>query len=100
MAEDEINAFLTQLAVEKRVSASTQTQALCALVFLYRNVLQIEIGTLDDLIRARRRRKLPLVLTQDEVKRVLGCIRGTHRLVATILYTIAGSFLSALGDIR
>ena len=86
MAEAEINGFLTHLATEGRVSASTQTQALCALLFLYRHVLGIEIGELEGLVRARRPRRLPLVLTQEEVRRVLGCLRGVHRLVATLLY--------------
>ena len=86
MAEGEINAFLTHLAVEGKVSASTQTQALCALLFLYRHVLGIQIGELEGLVRARRPRRLPLVLTQEEVRRVLGNLRGVHGLVATLLY--------------
>lgn len=86
LAEEEVNAFLTHLAVEKNVSASTQTQALCALLFLYRHVLGIELGELGDLVRARRPRKLPVVLTPDEVRRVLGGMKGTPRLFATLLY--------------
>jgi len=62
MAEPEINAFLTHLAVKDRVSASTQTQALSALLFVYRHVLGKEIGTLEGLIRARNPRRLPVVL--------------------------------------
>ena len=65
MGEAEINAFLTHLAVVGRVSASTQTQALCAILFLYRAVLKGEVGELEGLIRARRKRKLPVVLTPD-----------------------------------
>lgn len=77
MGEREINAFLTHLAVEKRVSPSTQTQALCALLFLYRIVLERDIGELD-LIRAKRRRRLPVVLTRDEVRTILcGTTCGT-----------------------
>ncbi len=60
MAEPEINAFLTHLAVKDPVSASTQTQALSALVFLYRNVLKREIGELEGLIRARKPKRLPI----------------------------------------
>ncbi len=67
MGEGEVNAFLTHLAVEKRVSASTQTQALCALVFLYRTVLDRELGELDGLIRARRRRRLPSRIGSSQV---------------------------------
>src|SRR5438270_6709823 len=70
MGEAEINAFLTYLATEKEVSSSTQTQALCALLFLYKNVLSREIGELEGLIRARRPRKLPVVLSREEVKSV------------------------------
>src|SRR3954453_8305816 len=66
MGEAEINAFLTHLAVDGQVSASTQTQALCALLFLYRTVLEKEVGELEGLVRAKRRRKLPVVLTAEE----------------------------------
>ena len=76
MGEKEITAFLTHLAVQADVSPSTQTQALCALLFLYRTVLSREVGELD-LVRARRRRKLPLVLTVSEVRSILAQLRGT-----------------------
>jgi len=85
MAESEITAFLTHLAVERKVSASTQNQALSALLFLYRHVLDIELGTLAA-VRARRSRKLPVVLTRGEVSRVLALMEGTPQLVATLLY--------------
>jgi integron integrase len=97
MAEPEINAFLTHLAVERKVSASTQTQALCAILFLYRHVLRIEIGELEGLIRAKRRRKLPVVLSVAEVKKVLGTMTGTPRLYAALLY---GSGLRAMEGLR
>ncbi len=74
MAELEINAFLTHLAVDRHVSASTQTQALCALVFLYRHVLKKDLGEFEGLIRAKRTRYLPVVLTREEVQRVLAAI--------------------------
>jgi integrase-like protein len=76
MGEAEINAFLTHLAVEGKVSASTQTQALCAILFLYRAVLGRDVGELEGLIRAKRRRRLPVVLTREEVKAVLSHLRG------------------------
>jgi integron integrase len=79
-------AFLTHLAVDGKVSASTQTQALCALLFLYRNVLDREIGELDGLVRARRRRKLPVVLTREEVRSVLVHLRGPDHLFLALLY--------------
>ncbi|MBI3989885.1 MAG: integron integrase [candidate division NC10 bacterium] len=86
MAELEVNAFLTHLAIKARVSASTQTQALSALLFLYRHVLGREIGTLDGLIRARKPRRLPVVMTRDEVKAVLGHLSGETWLMANLMY--------------
>ncbi len=68
------------------MSASTQTQALCALLFLYRTVLDREVGELEGLVRARRRRKLPVVLTQEEVKSVLSHLQGDDRLFLSLLY--------------
>lgn len=72
MAEPEINAFLTHLAVKDRVAASTQNQALSALLFLYRHVLEREIGDLGEVIRARKPKRLPVVMTREETKAVLG----------------------------
>ncbi|MEA2561411.1 MAG: hypothetical protein QOH06_2915 [Acidobacteriota bacterium] len=86
MGEVEINSFVTHLAVEKRVSASTQTQALCALLYLYREILGKQVGELEGLIRAKRRRRLPVVLTREEVRRALGELRGTERLFLDLLY--------------
>jgi len=86
MAGPEINAFLTHLAVEQKVSASTQTQALSALLFLYRHVLGQEIGELGDLIRARAPRRLPVVLTRDEVRSVLVHLHGDKWLMASLMY--------------
>jgi site-specific recombinase XerD len=68
MSEAEINAFLTHLAVKEKVSASTQNQALSALLFLYRHVLGREIGDLGKVIRARKPKRLPVVMTRDEVR--------------------------------
>jgi integron integrase len=86
MGEVEINAFLTHLAVERRISASTQTQALCALLHLYREILGKQVGELEGLIRAKRRRRLPVVLTREEVRWVLAHVEGTERLFLTLLY--------------
>jgi integrase len=86
MGESEINAFLTHLAVERRISASTQTQALCALLYLYREILEKPVGELEGLIRAKRRRRLPVVLTREEVRRVLAQVEGTEHLFLTLLY--------------
>jgi integron integrase len=86
MAAPEINAFLTHLAIDEQVSASTQTQALSALLFLYRHVLGREVGQIGDLVRARTPRRLPVVLTQEEVKAVLDALQGDHRLMASLMY--------------
>ena len=86
MAEPEINAFLTHLAVEGQVSASTQTQALSALLFLYRRVIGREVGELTDLVRALKPKRLPVVLTRDEVKAVLAQLDGDTRLMASLMY--------------
>jgi integron integrase len=86
MAEPEINAFLTHLAVSEQVSASTQNQALSALLFLCRHVLGRNIGELGDVIRARRPRHLPVVLTRHEVKAVLAELDGDTRLMAALMY--------------
>ncbi len=71
MAEPESNAFLTHLAVKEKVSASTQNQALCSLLFLYRHVLGKEVGDLGDIVRSRKPKRLPVVMTRQEVKAVL-----------------------------
>ena len=85
MAEPEVNAFLTHLAVGRNVAASTQTQALCALLFLYDAVLKKPLDELK-VVRAVRPKRLPVVMSRDEVRRVLGQLEGTHRLIALLLY--------------
>jgi integron integrase len=85
MAEPEVNAFLTHLAVERNVAASTQTQALCALLFLYDAVLKKPLDELK-VVRANRPKRLPVVMSRDEVRRVLGQLEGPHRLIALLLY--------------
>lgn len=85
MAEPEINAFLTHLAVNKKVSASTQNQALAALLFLYRYVIGREVGDLGEVIRARKPKRLPVVMTRDEVKAVLANLSGDKQLMASHL---------------
>ena len=78
------------------MSASTQAQALSALVFLYRHVLDDPLPWIEDIVRARRPRKLPVVLTREEVRLVLSCMRDTPRLVAAILYGGGLRLLEAL----
>jgi integron integrase len=82
----EIQAFLTWLAVERNVAASTQNQALCALPFLYRDVLRIELPRIGEAVRARRSRRVPTVLTREEVRAVMAHLDGVHALVAGLLY--------------
>ena len=86
MAEPEINAFLTHLAVKEKVSASTQNQALSALLFLYRHVIGREIGDLGEVIRARKPTRLPVVMTREEVKAVLANLTGDKWLMASLMY--------------
>ena len=76
MGTPEVNAFLTHLAAEEEVSASTRNQALCALLFSLRSVLPRDLGELGDVIRARHPKRLPVVLTREEVKAVLGRLSG------------------------
>ena len=82
----EVGAFLSSLATEGNASASTQNQALAALVFLYRHLLGIDVGWLDDLVRAQRPHRLPIVLTREEVRALLAQLGGVHRLMASLLY--------------
>jgi integrase len=85
MGAREVTEFLTALAVRDKVAASTQNQALSALLFLYRHVLGVELPWLDDLVRAKRPQRLPVVLTREEVRAVLGRLDGVTRLMAIIL---------------
>lgn len=86
MGEAEVNAFLTDLAVTQHVSASTQTQALSAIVFLYRHVIGRELGELEGLVRARQPRRLPVVMTKGEVSAVLRELDGQYWLMASLMY--------------
>jgi len=85
-SEAKINAFLTYLAAHRHVSASTQNQALAALLFLYREVLGRPIGDLGDVVRAVAKPRLPVVLTRAEVQAVLGQLSGDRRLIVRLLY--------------
>jgi integron integrase len=86
MGVPEIEAFLTHLAVQEQVAASTQNQALSALLFLYRHVLQLPLDERIDAIRAKSSRKLPTVLTPEEVRAVIQYMSGVHRLIVQLLY--------------
>jgi integron integrase len=93
----ELEQFLTHLAVHGKVSAATQNQALQALLFLYRHVLQIELPWLHDLTRASQPKRLPVVLDRTEVRALLSQLRGTPWLVASLLY---GSGLRLMEGLR
>ena len=82
----EVEAFLTHLAVAGNVAAATQNQAKSALLFLYREVLETELPWLDNVEGARTPKRLPVVLTREEVQGVLGRLTGTHWLIASLLY--------------
>ena len=82
----EVEEFLTFLATEKHVAASTQNQALAALLYLYKEVLRQPIAYVDDIVRAKRPTRVPVVLTRDEVRRVLAVMAGTPQMVAQLLY--------------
>lgn len=97
MAKPEVEAFLSHLAVDKNVAASTQNQALNAILFLYREVLGVELEWLDSVVRAKKPAKLPVVLTQEEVRQVLEHLQGVKWLVVMLLY---GSGLRLLECLR
>ncbi len=97
MGAAEIEAFLTYLAVDRNVAASTQNQALSALLFLYRQVLKQDLVGSIDSVRAKRPKRLPTVLTKEETLRVIGFLSGTHQLMAKLLY---GSGLRLMECVR
>lgn len=86
MGEAEIGQFLSRLASDSHVSASTQNQALNALLFLYREVLGKEIGYVHGVVRAKRPKRLPVVLTREEVRSILGQLQGLDWIMALLLY--------------
>ena len=86
MGADEITAFLTDLAVRGKVSASTQNQALFAILFLYRDVLAIELPRIEGVVRAKRSEHLPVVFSAAEAKAIIEHMSGVPQLVASLLY--------------
>ncbi len=86
MGAVEISAYLTHLAVARKVSASTQNQALNALNFFYRNVLERDMGNLEGVVMAKRPQRLPVVLTRQEVESVLRYLKGDNWLMAALMY--------------
>ncbi len=85
MGVNEIRAYLTHLATERQVAASTQNVALSALLFLYKHVLEIELPYIDNIERANRPKRLPVVFTRTEVKQVLSQLDGMNHLIVSLL---------------
>jgi len=86
MGEAEVEGFLSQLAVQGKVAATTQNQALAALLFLYKQVLSIELPWMESVVRAKRSQHVPTVLSRDEITRVLARMDGRPWLLASLLY--------------
>jgi site-specific recombinase XerD len=82
----DVERFLTHLAVQRRVAASTQNQALAALLFFYREVLESKLPWLESIVRAKRPQHLPVVLSSEEVRRIFERLSGTELLIARLLY--------------
>jgi integron integrase len=96
MGATEVTAFLSHLAVENRVAASTQNQALAALLFLYRDVLGVDLPWLEKFIPAKKSSHVPVVLTKDEVNQIIGELNGTNWLIANLLYGSGLRLIEAL----
>ena len=96
LAEADVNRFLTHLAVKEYVAASTQNQALSAILFLYEHVLEQPLDRIEGVVRARRPKRLPVVLTVDEVSRVMVHLTGDKWLIAMLLYGGGLRLLEAL----
>ena len=96
MGGAEVEAFLTHLAVDRHVSASTQNQAKAALLYLYKQVLGVELAWLDDVVQAKTPKRLPVVLTPTEVRALLLHMQGTTGLVAQLLYGTGMRLLESL----
>ena len=92
----EVEQFLTHLAVVGNVSASTQNQAKSALLFLYKQVLELSLPWLDNVERAKAPKHLPVVLNKEEVQKVLARLEGTHHLIVSLLYGTGMRILEAL----
>lgn len=96
LGKKDLEAFLTHLAVERKVAPSTQTQALAAILFLYRHVLGTELPWLDDVVRAKPKQRVPIVMSPAEVQLVLDATHGTPKLVASLLYGSGLRLMEAL----
>jgi len=97
MGRQEVEAFLSDLATGSNVSAATQNQALAAILFLYRDVFDIRLDWIDDIVRAKKPKRLPVVMTREEVRRVLGRLHGEKWIAAMLMY---GAGLGLLETLR
>jgi integron integrase len=86
LSEKEIGKFLTHLAVRENVAASTQNQALSALIFLFKEILKKEVGNIENILWAKKPKRMPVVFTMEEMRAVLAQLNGTYRLMALLLY--------------
>ena len=86
LGKESVEKFLTYLAVNRNVSASTQNQAFSAILYLYRNIVKKDIGWLDNIVRARRSKRLPVVFTKEEVRMIFSYLEGTPKLICSLLY--------------
>jgi len=96
MGGPEVAAFLNHLANDRQVSSATQAQALAALLFLYKRVINVALPWIGDVVRAHRPKRLPTVLTREESQRVIAHLRGVHWLIAGLLYGSGLRLLEAL----
>lgn len=96
MGAAEVEAFLTYLAVERTVAASTQNQALAALLFLYKEVLKINLPWLEEFTPAKKSERVPVVLTKEEVKLIIDQFSGTNWIIANLLYGSGLRLIEAL----
>ncbi len=86
MGKREVEAYLSHLAVDRHVAPATQNQALNGILFLYRRVLEVELPWLDDVVRAKQRMRIPVVLSRSEVRLILAGLKAPYDLIATLLY--------------
>lgn len=96
MGSEQIRQLLSHLAVEGRVSASTQNQALCALLFLYRDVLRVDLPYVEGIERAKQPARVPVVFTREEVGRIPAQLSGSYHLIASLLYGSGLRLMEAL----
>ena len=96
MGEKEIGEFLTHLAVKENVAPSTQNQALSAILFLYKDVLRQELNWVDNILWAKKEKRLPVVFTKEEAKKVLKMLEGTKHIIASLIYGSGLRILEAL----